>query len=80
MRFVRKTEVMKLSGFEPWMLWRSIKAGEFPPPDAYIGPRSPVWKDETIWAWQQARLAAPKQPAEAPRRRRRRETEQQTAA
>jgi hypothetical protein len=61
------------------MFWAAIKSGEFPQPDAYIGPRSPVWSDENILKWQLARMEAHKEPAKTPRRRRRATPEEKSA-
>jgi predicted DNA-binding transcriptional regulator AlpA len=70
-RFIRKPEVISLSGLGYTQFHEELKAGRFPPPDAWLGPRSPVWKDETIGNWQQGLLAKPKQePMQTPRRRR----------
>jgi predicted DNA-binding transcriptional regulator AlpA len=63
--FHRKPAVKKLSGYGRSELYEAIKAGRFPKPDAYLGPRSPIWTDKTLAKWQQTVLdkrepAAPK--------------------
>jgi predicted DNA-binding transcriptional regulator AlpA len=35
-----------------------IKAGRFPPPDLYLGPRNPAWFEETLDRWLDARAEA----------------------
>lgn len=63
--FHRKPAVIKLSGFGYWAFHDAIKNGRFPKADARLGPRSPVWTDETLAKWQQATLAAGKPMTEA---------------
>jgi predicted DNA-binding transcriptional regulator AlpA len=70
-KFYRKVAARDISGLGYTEFHAAMKDGRFPPPDAYIGPRSPVWTEATLRAWQQERLAAPKAPPATPRRRRR---------
>jgi predicted DNA-binding transcriptional regulator AlpA len=47
------------------------KTGRFPPPDFYLGPRSPRWLESTYRRWLAQKLAEPKQaPMQTPRRKR----------
>ena len=69
--FVRKPETIKASGYGYTQFHEALKSKDFPPPDTYLGPRSPVWKQSTISEWQRQKLAEPKQPpVQTPRRRR----------
>jgi predicted DNA-binding transcriptional regulator AlpA len=58
--FHRKPAVIKISGYGYDEFHKAINEGRFPKPDAYLGPRSPIWTDETLANWQQATLAAGK--------------------
>jgi len=70
-RFIRKREAIAVSGLGYTEFHEKLKAGDFPPPDAHLGPRSPVWTEETLRGWQRLKLAEPKRPpATTPRRRR----------
>jgi predicted DNA-binding transcriptional regulator AlpA len=70
-RFLRKAEVISITGFGYTQFHTELKAGRFPPADAHLGPRMPVWKDQTIADWQRQQLEKPKQaPITTPRRRR----------
>jgi predicted DNA-binding transcriptional regulator AlpA len=70
-RFIRKAEAIDFSGLGYTTFHEELKAGRFPPPDSYLGPRSPVWTDSTLREWQRQKLAEPKQPpVQTPRRRR----------
>jgi predicted DNA-binding transcriptional regulator AlpA len=69
--FVRKPEVIEFSGFGYTQFHEELKNNNFPAPDAYLGPRSPVWTENTLREWQRQKLAEPKQPpVQTPRRRR----------
>lgn len=48
-----------------------MNAGRIPPPDGWLGPRSPVWTDETVEKTIQAYLAQPKPVETHPAARRR---------
>jgi predicted DNA-binding transcriptional regulator AlpA len=70
-RFMRKPEVITLSGLGYTQFHEMLKAGLFPPPDGYLGPRSPFWIETTLGEWQRQKLAEPKQaPVQTPRRKR----------
>jgi predicted DNA-binding transcriptional regulator AlpA len=70
-RFIRKPEVIALSGLSYTTFHTELQAGRFPKPDAYLGPRSPVWLETTIVEWQRAKLEEPAQPKmQTPRRKR----------
>jgi predicted DNA-binding transcriptional regulator AlpA len=58
--FHRTQQVIKLSGFKEPEFYAAIKDGRFPPPDTYLGPRSPVWTDETLANWQREKINAHK--------------------
>jgi len=68
-RFLRTDQVMELCGLKHRSFWAAIADGSFPKPDAYLGPRRPVWTDETITRWQLERL---EQHREQPQERRNR--------
>jgi predicted DNA-binding transcriptional regulator AlpA len=73
MRFVRT------AGFESRLAMGHSKfheernAGRIPEPDAWLGPRSPVWLEETVEQTIKAYLAAPRPIETRPLRRRRKE-------
>jgi predicted DNA-binding transcriptional regulator AlpA len=70
-RFIRKAEVISISGLAYTQFHEELKAGRFPKPDAHLGPRMPVWTEATLVEWQRQQLAKPKQaPMTTPRRRR----------
>jgi predicted DNA-binding transcriptional regulator AlpA len=59
MAFLRKQAVMAWSGFNSASsLYDAIKGGRFPPPDAYLGPKTPVWLDTTYYAWEERTVEA----------------------
>jgi predicted DNA-binding transcriptional regulator AlpA len=58
--FYRKPAVQRCSGLGDSEFYEAIKEGRFPPPDAYLGPRSPVWTDETLANWQRQLISAHK--------------------
>jgi predicted DNA-binding transcriptional regulator AlpA len=69
-KFYRKAEIIERSGYGYTQFHEALKKGDFPPADAYLGPRSPVWTDATYCEWQRRKLAQPKQPPiQTPRRR-----------
>ena len=73
-KFYRKEAAREISGFGYTEFHLAMKDGRFPPPDAYLGPRSPVWTDQTLAKWQAGMLAgakaksrmAPTEAGEAP--------------
>jgi len=70
-RFIRKREAIAVSGLGYTQFHEELKAGRFPPPDSHLGPRSPVWTENTLREWQRKKLAEPKPaPVQTPRRRR----------
>jgi hypothetical protein len=56
--FHRKEAVLKITGYKHAQFHEALSNGTFPPPDGYLGPRSPFWTDETLAKWQAARLKA----------------------
>jgi predicted DNA-binding transcriptional regulator AlpA len=69
--FHRKPVAIQVSGYGYTQFHEELKKGGFPLPDAYLGPRSPVWRESTLREWQRQKLAQPKQPPiQTPRRRR----------
>jgi len=53
MAFLRKHVVMERSGFHSSSSFHdAINDGRFPPPDAYLGPKTPVWRDTTYGDWE----------------------------
>jgi predicted DNA-binding transcriptional regulator AlpA len=49
-RYLRKRAVLEVVPFGATTLWEKIKAGEFPPPVAYLSPRMPVWSASEVEA------------------------------
>jgi predicted DNA-binding transcriptional regulator AlpA len=56
--FHRAKATRKISGYGLSEFYEAIKDGRFPRPDAYLGPRSPVWMDETLANWQRDQINA----------------------
>jgi hypothetical protein len=50
---------------------QEINAGRIPPPDGWLGPRSPVWTEESVLATIRSYLDVPKPPETHPAARRR---------
>jgi predicted DNA-binding transcriptional regulator AlpA len=59
-RFYRKAEAIKLTGLRHTAFHELIRGGRFPPPDCYLGPRTPVWLESTLREWQREKLTEPK--------------------
>ena len=59
-KFHRIKATRELSGYGESEFYDAIKEGRFPPPDTYLGPRSPVWTDETLANWQREKINAHK--------------------
>jgi hypothetical protein len=72
MRFVRKAEYLDRSGFCKTEFHQAQKKGRISAPDAYIGPRTPVWLETTVERDLKKILNAPKPIETRPLRRRRR--------
>jgi predicted DNA-binding transcriptional regulator AlpA len=51
-KLIRLAAVREMFGFTKSELYDDINDGLFPPPDCYIGPRSPCWLEETLSAHQ----------------------------
>jgi predicted DNA-binding transcriptional regulator AlpA len=83
-RFIRKAEAIAISGLGYTQFHEHLKTGRFPPPDGYVGPRSPFWTETTLREWQRQQFIQPKQPPmqtprrRSPRRRSRMESEQRS--
>jgi predicted DNA-binding transcriptional regulator AlpA len=60
--FVRKPDVMKFTRLGSSEFHERIRLGTFPKPDAYLGPRSPVWLESTLKRWQAEVIAQPQTP------------------
>jgi predicted DNA-binding transcriptional regulator AlpA len=60
--FVRKADVLKFTRLGMSEFHERIRLGTFPKPDAYLGPRSPVWLESTLQRWQEEIIAQPKAP------------------
>jgi predicted DNA-binding transcriptional regulator AlpA len=58
--FNRKQEAIEFSGLGSTEFHLQIADGRFPPPDALLGPRMPVWLTSTLRKWQEKKLAEPK--------------------
>ena len=56
-KFYRKEATREKSGFGYTEFNEAIKDKRFPPPDGYLGPRSPFWTETTIQNWQAEQLA-----------------------
>ncbi|MET3838750.1 AlpA family phage regulatory protein [Bradyrhizobium sp. OAE829] len=61
--FHRAQAARKFSGYGLSEFYEAIKDGRFPKPDAYLGPRSPVWTDETLANWQREQIKTSKTSA-----------------
>jgi hypothetical protein len=71
-RFIRKREYQQLLGFCETEFWAAQQDGRISRPDAYLGPRTPVWLETTVEADQQRLLAAPRPIETRPSRQRKR--------
>jgi predicted DNA-binding transcriptional regulator AlpA len=69
-RFIRKREFQTLLGFGETEFWAAQNDGRISRPDAYLGPRSPVWLETTVEKDQQRLLAAPRPTETRPSRAR----------
>ena len=56
-KFYRKEDAREISGLGYTEFYEAIKKERFPPPDGYLGPRSPFWTEATIGKWQAEKLA-----------------------
>ena len=68
-RFIRKREYQALLGYCDTEFWAAQKDGRISPPDAYLGPRTPVWLETTVERDQQRLLASPQPIETRPSRR-----------
>jgi predicted DNA-binding transcriptional regulator AlpA len=57
-RFIRKNEIIAASGLGRSVWHQAVADGSFPPPDCYLSPRVPVWKESTLFQWQAEQIAA----------------------
>jgi len=57
-RFIRKREYQALLGFCETEFWAAQNDGRISRPDAYLGPRTPVWLETTVENDQQRLLAS----------------------
>jgi len=55
--FLRRDQVLARVGFKKTLLYDLISAGEFPAP-IKISERVVVWREESVAAWQQAKIEA----------------------
>jgi len=69
-RFIRKPEAIAISGLGYTTWHEAVKDGRFPKPDSYLGPRTPVWTENTLIEWQRQQLDNPKPATQTPRRKR----------
>jgi predicted DNA-binding transcriptional regulator AlpA len=58
--FCRKSEALAFSRLRQTEFHEQLRDGRFPEPDAYLGPRMPVWLQSTLQRWQTAVLAKSK--------------------
>jgi prophage regulatory protein len=63
--FLRKPDVLKLTGFKRTRLAEAVSAGEFPRP-VKIGERAIAWRESEVASWQAQRIAARDAAPEAP--------------
>jgi predicted DNA-binding transcriptional regulator AlpA len=61
-RFNRIEEVLKVFPFGRSELYQRIRDGNFPRPDAYLGPRMPVYLTSTLKREQAKLIAKPQAP------------------
>jgi predicted DNA-binding transcriptional regulator AlpA len=59
--FLRKREVIKISGLGYTSFHNELNAGRFPPADTYLGTRTPVWLESTVRRWVQEKVTEYKQ-------------------
>jgi hypothetical protein len=74
-RLNRKASFKERLGLKNTKFHDDMNAGRIPPPDGWLGPRSPVWTEATVLRTIQAYLAQPKPPETHPAARRRRKLE-----
>jgi predicted DNA-binding transcriptional regulator AlpA len=68
-KFWRRHAYRDLLGIGDSEFYERLKDGRISPPDAYLGPRMPIWTDETVAADQARILAAPRPVETRPLRR-----------
>lgn len=54
-RFIRKPELLELTGYSNPTINKLIRAGTFPKPIRLNGGRSVAWRQRDLIAWQQSR-------------------------
>jgi hypothetical protein len=59
-KFFRRRALRELYGFCDTEFWQAQKEGRISPPDAYLGPRTPVWLESTVEKDQERLLAEPR--------------------
>jgi|SoiMethySBSTD1v2_1073268.scaffolds.fasta_scaffold566321_2 hypothetical protein len=70
LKFVRKAAYLERSGFSNTEFHEAQKQGRVSPPDGYLGPRSPIWTEETVQKDLRGILTEPKPVETRPKRRR----------
>lgn len=65
-RTFRKAELLALTGYSNTEFHEAVQRGSFPPPDGEYGPRTPIWFERTIEAWQQSLAEAGRKPCPMP--------------
>ncbi|TIU26768.1 MAG: AlpA family transcriptional regulator [Mesorhizobium sp.] len=55
-RFIRKPDVLTMTGLKQSTLFELIQAGTFPKP-VKIGPRAAAWPEEEVNNWMAERIA-----------------------
>jgi hypothetical protein len=63
-KFFRKAAARELSGFGYTEFHEAVRDGRFPKPDAYLGPRTPIWTEGTLAKWQLTALSREPEGAE----------------
>jgi predicted DNA-binding transcriptional regulator AlpA len=69
-KFLRRPAVRGVFGYGNTEFWQAQKEGRISPPDAWLGPRTPVWLESTVEKDQERLLAAPRPVETRPSRRR----------
>jgi predicted DNA-binding transcriptional regulator AlpA len=56
-KFFRKSQVLDMTTLSRATMHRKIALGSFPKPEGYLGPRLPIWRQETIYAWMERQIS-----------------------
>jgi predicted DNA-binding transcriptional regulator AlpA len=64
--FIRKSDIMRASGMRNTKFHQALNDGSFPPPDAHLSGRMPVWRTSTFAKWQEEIAARPQPTPDLP--------------